>query len=319
MSWIKDNKFVACLGGGTLLGAALLGYVGITKSAHYGEELDKFTLASEEVAGYDQLPLYPKTAHEDGKNKALAEYRRTIETLQTAFSRYGAKPSPDITPQEFTSKLLAANAEIRKAFEDVGGVVPEPFFVGFESYKTTLAPAKTTGILSYQLDVIQKILIALAKSKPAALKNLYRPVLPEEENQKYTPSPTEVCRSFPLEITFSASEPSARAFLNSLSSVENQMIVVRSLRVTNEKKDAPRSSDAKFDKPVINDPAGADVSSGGFVVPGEEAAAVEPKTTEPVVPVVDNSRILSQVLGNEKIQVFLRLDILEFSPAKKLP
>jgi len=33
----------------------------------------------------------------------------------------------------------------------------------------------------------------------------------------------------------------------------------------------------------------------------------------------DSGRILSQVLGNEEVQVFLRLDVMLFLPAKKLP
>jgi hypothetical protein len=322
MSWIQDNKFIAALGGGTLVGVALLAFLGVKGSGRYEAAMEKFVAASEEVSGMEKLPLYPKTANKDGKAKALAEYGRSVETLQKAFDPYRSKPLGNITPQEFTTALLAANAEVRKAFEEVGTTVPEPFFLGFEGYKTTLAPAKNTGVLKYELSAITNIMLALAKSKPTALKNLYRPTLPEEEGQAFNPAPNAVARTFPLEITFTGSENSARSFLSWLSSVENQMIVVRSLRVANEKKDPPKATDAKFDKPVEEKPAdaGGGAFSGGFVLPGDEpAAAAEPAAQAPAAPKADSSRILAQVLGSEQIQVFLRLDVLEFLPAKKLP
>jgi hypothetical protein len=325
MSWINDNKFLAGLGGGTLLGVALLAFVGMKGSSRYEAAMEKFVAASEEVGAMEKLPLYPKTANKDGKTKALAEYGRSVEALQAAFEPYRTKQVADVTPQEFTTALLAANAQVRKAFEEAGTTVPEPFFLGFESYKTTLAPAKTTGVLKFELSAITNLMLALAKAKPTALKNLYRPPLPEEEGQTYTPSATAVARTFPLEITFTGSENSARAFLTSLSSAENQLVVIRSLRATNEKKDPPKAADAKFDKPAAEKPAAAGADGGafggGFVLPGGDAPAADAPAAEakPAPKAVDTSRILAQVLGSEQIQVFLRLDILEFLPAKKLP
>lgn len=305
------------------MGVALLAFLGIKGSGSYEAAMEKFVAASDEVSSMEKLALYPKTANKDGKAKSLAEYGRSVDTLQTAFEPYRSKPVANITPQEFTTALLAANAQVRKAFEEAGATVPEPFFLGFEGYKTTLAPAKTTGVLQYELSAITNIMLSLAKSKPTALKNLYRPALPEEEGQAFTPAPTAAARNFPLEITFTGSESSARSFLTSLSSVESRMVVIRSLRVTNEKKDPPKAADAKFDKPVEEKPAepAGGVFGGGFVLPGDEPAAAEKPAADaaPAAKAVDSSRILAQVLGSEQIQVFLRLDILEFLPAKKLP
>jgi hypothetical protein len=107
-----------------------------------------------------------------------------------------------------------------------------------------------------------------------------------------------------------------REFLSSISKPDNHFVVIRSLRVTNEKKDPPRTADAKFEKPAAAKPDAADAFGSGFVLPGDDAAAApaaeSPKTA-------DSSRILAQVLGNEQVQVFLRLDVLQFLPAKKLP
>lgn len=316
MSWIKDNKFMAGLGGGTLLGAVLLLFLGFKGSTRYDESKERFDAAAGEVSTFEKLNPFPSLANRDGKTKALADYRKSVESIQSTFEPYRPKEMKNVTPQEFTTHLLAANSEIRKAFEDAGTTVPEPFFVGFEGYKVVLAPAKITGVLEYQLAAVKNLMLALAKSKPTALTNLYRPALPEEENPNHTPNANAAARSFPVEITFTGPEKSVREFVSSIVAFKDQFVVVRTLRISNEKKDPPRAADAKFDKPAAEKPS-ADASpfGAGFVLPGDEPA----KDAPPAPKAADSSKILAQVLGNEQVQVFVRLDVLQFLPAKKLP
>ena len=322
MSWIKDNKFMVGLGGGTLAGVILLYVVGSQGSKHYDEAKEQFDTAAGEAAGFEKLALYPTTENKNQKKKALDEYAKAVESVQTAFTPFRPNEKKNVTPQEFTDRLLAANTEVRKAFEESGTVIPEAFFVGFEKYKTTLAPGNTTGVLEYQLGGIKTLLLALAKAKPSELKNLYRPPQPEDEGRAFAPPPTMTARPFPLEITFVGPEKAAREFISSIVKLDNQYVVVRSMRLTNMKKDPPRAADAQFDKAAAKPAAASDPFAGGFVLPGDEKPAATPeKPTAPAAApkVADTSRILSQVLGNEQIQVFLRLDLLEFLPAKKLP
>jgi hypothetical protein len=321
MNWIKENKFLAGLAGGTLAGAIILIVVGMLGSGKYDTAKETFDASFEEASGFEKLPLYPKVEHKDAKNKALGEYAKLVEALQADFEPFRPKEIKNISPQEFTDSLLAANAEVRKAFEGGNTVVPEPFFMGFERYKTSLASGNNTGILNYQLDAIKTLMLDLAKAKPSELKNFYRQALSEEDGQAFTPADTAVARTFPMEVTFTGTEKSVREFVSSLSKIDKQYVVVRALRISNVKKDPPRTSDAQFEKPAEEKPSaggGSDAFSGGFVLPGDEAAApAAPAAATPAV--ADSSRILSQVLGTEQLNVFLRLDLLEFLPAKKLP
>jgi len=323
MSWIKDNKFLVALGGGTLVGAILLYLVGSQGATGYATAKEKFDTAAGEASGYERLALYPRIENKDSKNKALIDYRQTVESIQTAFAPFRPEEIKNISPQEFTDRLLAANTETRKAFEDSGTIVPEPFFVGFERYKTLMAPGNNTGVLDYQLTSIKKLMLALAMVKPTELKNLHRPSVPEEDGQTYTPPANAVARQFPLEITFTGTEKSAREFLSAIVKPDDQYIVIRSLRISNMKKDPPKAADAKFDKPAEAKPAagGADAFGGGFVLPGEEATpAAAPEAAPAAAPKAsDSSRILAQVLGTEQVMVFVRLDLLQFLPATKLP
>lgn len=332
MSWIQDNKFLAGLAGVTFVAAAGLLYFGNKGATAYDEAKMSYDEAAAEIQGFETLALYPKKENLDGKRKALDDYRQATESLQKAFDPFRKENLESISPQEFTTRLRAADAEVRKAFEESNIVLPAGFFMGFESYSSGLAPGGATGILDYQLKAMKEIMLQLAEASPMELKNLHRPKLQEENGQSFEPQPMAVARQLPLEITFKGSEKSVREFLSAIAKTENRYAVIRSLRISNEKKTPPKSSDAKFEAPpAAVDPEGIFGVDGFFNEPTAEndGEAEEPEDAPdapdapaaPVAPVApaDSSRMLAQVLGQENLVVFLRLDLLLFLPAKELP
>ncbi|MDP3852012.1 MAG: Amuc_1100 family pilus-like protein [Luteolibacter sp.] len=323
MSWIKDNKFLVALGGATLVGAVLLFLVGSKGADRYVAAKEQFDTAASEASNFEQLALYPRQENRDGKSKALDEYSKATESLQAAFEPFRPKDLANVSPQDFTNRLKAVNDEIHAAFADSATKLPDEFFCGFEKYKTSLARGETTGILNHQLLGIKSLMLALAGSGASELRNLHRPLLSEEEGRPFQAKPTDVARPLSLEITFRGPEKSLRGFLSSIVKPENHCVVVRSLRISNTKKDPPRAADAKFDKPAAAAPAVNDIfGGGGFVLPSDGTEKVEEKpggAVAPAAPPPDSSRILAQVLGNEEVNVFLRLDLMQFLPAKKLP
>jgi hypothetical protein len=370
MSWIKDNKFAAVLGGVTLLVAIVLGYVGISYRAKYGTALQEYQDAATEVEEFENLPLYPSDANRDGKTKALNEYRTAITGFQSAFEKFRPKELKNSSPQDFTGNAKSANEVVTKAFAAAKTKLPDGLFIGFETYSSgSLAREEATGILNYQLDAIKELMLALAKAAPSQLQNLYRPKSPEEDGLKWIPGPDDSSRAYPLEVTFKGTEKSAREFMDFLANSPTHFYVVRTLRIANEKLGkAPNKSDSKFE---VAPPAGGpgklpgDPFGGaaGFVLPTEDppptpATGTKPVTpatgTKPATPATDtkpatpatgtppatpaapvfpavpaapaaaikpaaSGRILNQILGDEEIQVFLRIDVLQFLPAKELP
>jgi len=368
MSWIKDNKFLVTLTSCTLVGVALLYLVGSKEMTKYDDAKTSYDAATAEVKAYAKMPLYPKAEHRDGKQKALEDYRASLESLQTSFDRYRPKELVNVEPQDFTGHLKKVNDEVVKAFKDSGTSLPDSFFCGFESYQATLAHKNATGILNYQLENVRTLLLALAKAKPSQVVNVYRAPedeskaklgapLPEESGIEYKPKESDVTRSLPLEIAFVGTERSVREFLSAINQLEDQYMVTRSIRITNVKKDPPKVSDAKFDTPTASPPISIRTHFGGESTPGSDegalllpsndtnpkhntphkpvtgvagkattAAAAKPTpavavkpTPPPVHKPATSGRILAQVLGNEEVQVFLRLDLLQFLPAQKLP
>ena len=122
-----------------------------------------------------------------------------------------------------------------------------------------------------------------------------------------------------------------RKFLSSLDDSGKYYYVIRSIRIVNEKLKAPTSADGSFKTEEAAPDAGAGTAApgadpfggaaaGGFVLPGEEPAAPPAEGTpapaaEPAAPAPaagGSGVILQEVLGSEKINVFLRLDIIQF-------
>jgi hypothetical protein len=320
MSWFKDNKFLVVLGGITLALAIVSYIIGSKGGARYTQAKEDYDAAYSEASTFEKMPLYPKAENKDGKTKALDEYRKAAEGLQTAFNPYRAPKPANVSPQEFTDQLKTVNDQLVKAFAEANTKLPDEFFSGFERYRTELARGEATGILSQQLGYIKTLMLALAQAGPTELRNLYRPALAEEDGNKFEPSPNQVARPLPLEIAFTGTEKAAREFLSTITRPDSKYVVIRTIRIANVKKDPPKAADAKFDKPAAAAVTPQDVFGGLVLPPGEgESGAEEEKPEAPPEPKEDSSRILAQVLGNELIQVYVRLDVMSFLPAKKLP
>ena len=323
MSWIKDNQFIATLGGITLVGVAGLVVVGLQFSGRYEQAQASYEEQTAIVNDAEGLPLYPTTPNKQGKVKAVADYKAAVEGLQAACAKFRPEATANIPPQEFTNRLQAANTEVLAAFEANKSIVPGTFFLGFENYSGTLARSTATGVLDFQLGASKELLLALGQSNVSALINVHRPKLVEEDGGTFTAQPGQVARAMPVEISFKASEPAARAFFSSIAKSDKYYYVVRSLRISNERKTAPVATDAKFEASAPLEEA-APAAGGGFALPEDPAqpaadAAPAPEAAPAAEPApVDTGRILSQVLGSEEIYVFVRIDIMQFLPTKPL-
>lgn len=333
MSWIKDNPFVATLGGITAVVTGALVFVGSHASTTYQTHLDSYIENGSTVTEAAKGPLYPNADNSRGKRKALADYRESLLKLQESFSAYRPAELKKLSGQDFTGNLKAADAQVREALKTSKTTIPEAFFLGFEGYKGgALAKEGATGILDYQLGAATELFLSLAKAAPTELKNVYRKELVEETGGTFT-ADGRFFRALPMEITFTGTESSVRNFLNSLAASETYYYSIRTIRINNARETGPSPADAKFEAPrpagasSPNDPFGG----GGFVIPGDPAPApaapaapavdgAAPAPAAPAAPAtVDSGRILQQVLGMEEVSVFIRLDVCQFLPVKELP
>lgn len=338
MNWIKQNSFLSALAGGTLLVCAILAFMASKSASKYEQAKSDFDDAYSAVLKSEKLPLYPKANTRDAKKKALDDYRESINQLRALYDRYRVEKVEDISTQQFTERLKAASSEVEKAFEASSSELPENFFMGFDSYRGQYAKTSATGLLGYQLNGLKHALLELAEARPTRLMGVYREKIPEEDGQPFELPENEVAREFSFEIVFKGSEASVRKFISSLGDIEPYYYVIRSIRINNERESPPKVSDAEFEKtpaaaaavqPV--NPFGAgffeeveaqpDAVQPDAVQPDPAVADEEPGPVAPPIQVapIDTTKILSQVLGDEELIVFVRFDLMMFLPSKELP
>ena len=325
MSWIKENTFLAGLVIVTVVLAAVLYVFGSSGASRFEEAQQTYESASSETANFERSKLYPTRENLDGKKAALEEYLEEAKELQMAFDRFRAEEEVmSISPQEFSDNLKQAVEETRDAFGNEV-ILPEAYYLGFEGYATgNVASGKATGVLNYQLQATEALMLKLAESGVTELINIHRPALPEERGKEFQAESNQVARGLPIEISFQGPESAVRDFISTLGSMDEHYVVIRSLRIRNMKQNPPRTSDVTFESPDEKAPDGA---AGFFsaaptpgdlfadaIEPADGDAAAEPTEPEPAPPFApeatrDSSRNLAQVLGDEELRVFLRLDL----------
>lgn len=340
MIWIKQNIFLFSLAVVTLLVALVLWVLGSKAAANYKQAKQDYDSAYAEVMSFEKLDPYPTDEHLESKKLAVTAYSGQTDELQKTFAPYRPEDLKNITVQAFSSAVKQANKETRTAFGE-NLQIPEDYFCGFEEYSTSLPAGSATGILNYQLEVTKKLMLNLAASGASELVSLHRPELPEEEGKSFKPENGQVARALPLEVVFKGPEKAVRDFLSSLVNDKDHYLVVRSLKVANEKQIPPRKSDVRFSggdrrraqpdeannaafefsalfgegEPV----APAPDATGEVATPGGVAASAPLPAPAPLGLPGDTSRVLAQVLGQEELQVFIRLDVLLFLEPAPLP
>ncbi len=330
MNWIKSNPFVSGLVGITVLLCGIMYVLASRWGSQYEEAKISFDEAFQGVTSAESIPLYPVADLRDGKSKALTDYREAIANVTKLFNKYRPEDMENIAPQAFTDRLLTANDEVTEAFGET--VLPENFFLGFESYKAVLAKSEATAVLLQQMDGIKTALLGLAKSGPSALIKVFREPVVEEEGRVFQPAPNDIARYYSYEVTFKGSEKSVRNFLTSLGVTDSHYFIIRTLQIVNERDTPPQVSDAKFETSEAKEATAAPVDPFDFFEPEniensteEEPSAPADETvpeisnSEATAPAVDTSRILAQVLGCEEVIVFVRFDMAILLPSQKLP
>ena len=326
MSLIKEKRFAIVLGGSTLVAVGALVWFAVDSYGKYDAAHESYLANAAEVTAAENGALYPTRQNQDQKTKALADYRDDVTRMQKLFAGFRPAELKNVTPQAFTDHLKTVDAALRKdfAFAPGGTKLPPQFYLGFDAYTGGLAKEGATGILGYQLDALSELFGKLAKARPSELRSVFRPKLSEEDGQAWIPAANCVARPLPIEITFKAPEKAVREFLSSIAVADKYYYVVRTMAVSNERQTAPTQKDAQFEKAknaggIFGDAIvmpGSATDSAAF--PGGAAGASATPSGKPAVS-TDSSRILKQVLGNEELIVFLRVDVLQFLPEKPLP
>ncbi|MFD2160435.1 Amuc_1100 family pilus-like protein [Rubritalea tangerina] len=335
MSWIQENKFAAALAGVTLVGSGVLISLSMGKGDDFKSAKTQLKKALKQEAELQAVQPYPNQANLANKTDIVDDYSQASRDLGAKFAAYkpDAKVVEDFAPDRFSKIVSEFRERLDESFKGNDVELPERCVYGFEAYASKFPRPEATGELNYQVQATEWLLGELAKQKPEALLNVVRKKL-EVESAPARPATRKNNRraaeveeeekaliEMPMELTFRCTEAELSEFLSVIANTEKYPFVIRAVRVQNERMTPPTTGDARFETPAA--PAADD--SFGFenfvieedVAEGEEGAEVTEEAVEVEeqdVPEVandnDDTRVILPILGAEKVNVFLKLDLI---------
>jgi hypothetical protein len=337
MSWIQENKFTAALAGVTLVGSVALLVLANGKGSDFEDAQKQLKRVLKEEKSLQEGVPYPNPDNADALKQNVNDFAKATNTLQRDFMAYKPKAEDveDFAPDQFSKKVSGYRKRLDKVFRDNGVQLPEGCLYGFEAYLRTFPRPVATGELNYQMKALEWLFTDLAQQRPEALINVVRPAIEietkksrqERGRQRKGVVDEKIYDSYPIELSFRCSEDELKRFLENVASSKDYYFAVNAMRIQNERQTPPNSSDAKF--PVVEEPKqefggfdsfeGFGAESSEAAESGEETVAQDPvEKASQVASDADQTRLLMQILGDEKVNVFLKLDLIVLKQNSRL-
>jgi hypothetical protein len=344
MSWVNENKFLAGFAGATLVCAGALAFLVFQAKGQYQQAQATYEEQSNELNRLQTLQPFPNAENVKKLDEQRKAHAQAIVQLQQSLAKMEL-PLENVSPQQFQDRLRATVDTINQNANQNGVKRAEAFNLGFDRYLSEPPRPEAAGPLARQLKAIEILVSQLIRDRVVELTELKREELPEEKvaaAAAETPPAkgakpagkgdprAGLVASSTVEVSFLAEQPSFAQSLNSLISAKEQFFVPRLIKVVNEKPEGPSRAVAvnEFQPPTFDAGAGAPAipetpapgaQPGGLppsANPGQPG--VPPSTPPPAAP---QPRAKTIIVGEERVQVTMRVEILDFAepqtPASK--
>lgn len=327
MSWIQQNKLPAAILGVSAAGVAGLGYMLFSAYSSYDATLAQFDQVNNSLATLKSAQLAPTPENLALKQGKVKEFFDAASQLSIVLNTMQAEIQPKPTSNtEFQSKLKSMIADSRKMAADARMGLPATYNLAFDRYTTELPKSDDVATkLSGYLDAVDAVVKTFAKAGVQQVEMIERSDLPEEKSESAKPAtpakkgPARPGAPAPAAAPKLSEKRQIRAMLTLdqgalqtlLSDLANPsgidyFTVVRLLRIENERQEGPLRAEANVPGPLV-DENGQPVLTAP---PAEGAAAKAPGAVQPAP--VD----AVAVLGNERLRVFIEMDLVYFLSAQ---
>ncbi|MFL6594500.1 MAG: Amuc_1100 family pilus-like protein [Chthoniobacterales bacterium] len=297
MSWFRQNRFL-----GTSLivfGIAVLAALYFVWSARssFNDARAQFDQNATELSRLQRLTPFPSETNLRKMKTQADDYTADLNKLKDDL-KTRVLPVVPMAPNEFQSRLRQAMTAIGERARANKVKLPENFFLGFDEFASALPDTAAAPLLGQQLAQVEMLLEVMIDARIDAL-TAFRRVPPNESllpaatpvpgaaaarRGASAPPATPPIERNVVEATFVGQPGATRRVLNQIASQNQQFYVMRTLHVLNERGKGPSREGA----------AGATAATPA-------ASPGAPNTT------------LNFIVGNEKVQVVARVEMLRFN------
>jgi hypothetical protein len=326
----QQNKFLLGYGLVTVVGAGLLGYLCLGANSAHDEAVAQLQTKTDQVSKLRSAALFPKAENVDLKEKQVDAFSAEVDKLHTALVAYQRPLDQEIIPDTVSQKLGKYKLELETIAKGRGIAVPQGFDLGLGRHMTGAPLKEAAPQVDYVAESVNTLITDLFRNGITKLDSIVVPELPYEKDKTPPPPPpsdkdknkkparpsasarrdakaaagnkaaaeklpaleeTAVLTRYKIFVTFTGSEKSVQDSLNQISTIPTggPFFVINNIRVENETKEGPQKGSAFNATPVT-----------------QTDAAPLPEGKAP--PMIDTKYIL----GNEKITVYLDIDLIRF-------
>jgi len=307
MNWIKENKFLTAFIAVMVIGVGVLGYLLYSASDQFDQVSSTYT---SQVAQLNQLQSLTPSRTEDNLVKLKQQkddYVKQIAGLQDKVATMQF-PVEDLTPSSFQSALKDAVNDTEAKASAANVKLPDGFYLGFQDYQSVPPRNEAASALGQQLKAIKLVVDTLLTSRISEITAINRDPLPQESkaqpadaNATRPPVPaaaqsdeSKLLTKETFQIAFNADQAKFQQALNAISANDEQFIIVRNLRLHNDQIKGPSRT-----KPAA---AAAAPAPGALDASGQ-----------PVADDATKNDWLQPIVGREKVNVTLSLEIVDFA------
>ncbi len=332
MSWIQDNKVPAAILGVSAAGAIGLGYMLFSAYSSYNTSLDQFDTLNNSLASLKSSVLPPTPENVALKQSLVKEFTDSSGKLNLVLKTLQPEEKPT-SDTEFQAKLKSQIAEIKKLAAERGVQLPAEFNLAFDRYTGELPKSGEVATqLSGYLDAVNQIIKMLIEAGVARFDLVERSELPSEKDAvaapapKRTPTPAgrpgaarppvaaeppKLAERRQVRLVLTTDQAALQVLMSKLASPSEMpyFTVVRLLRIENEKQEGPLRSEMNIAPPAL--PTAPDAPK--IELPPGATPAPTSNLIEAPKPAAPDS---VAVLGQEKLRVFLEIDIVKFLTAQ---
>ena len=282
MSWFQENRWLGkflVVFGVCALGA--LYFLFVVKS-NYEENSTRFGATVTERNRLEQLDPFPSDANYRKLKTYVDNYGGGLAKFKEELKEHSLPVVP-LAPNEFQSRLRQAMIASAEKARTNKVKLPDNFHLGFDEFIAALPNNEVAPLLGQELAQVELLVNILIDARVDSLSALRRARASQQHGKTSATRPKAIERNM-VDLTFVAAPSAARKVLNEIASANQQLYIIRTLHVRNEKEKGPAREQ---------------------VMIAAETAATTPPGSKPA-----GNAALNFIVGNEHIETSARIEML---------